>query len=145
MSRYAPLEVYPCTDPGVRLWLVNVPLAGHAPSMSQRIAFLHWASHVADYLIDPCVSVSIPRRINAPVLIRPCVQNKFLRQVSPQAPPFPQETLLSICGTMDLSDSCYPSSFLTRLYAVLLCNFSHDGSAEITGSLQLTVHSQCEA
>ena len=70
-SRYGDCSPYPSTEPCLRLWLVDVPLTRHAPNRSQRAAFLHWAPHVADFLTNPCVFISIPHRINSPVFIQP--------------------------------------------------------------------------
>ena len=94
----------PLTEPDVRSWLVDVPLAGHAPSKSQRAAFLHWAPHVANHLTSPCVLISVLLRICSPVLINHCVLSRSPLRILPQAAPFPPKTLLSINGTMELSD-----------------------------------------
>ena len=50
-SRRTPYGRAPLTEnPDVRLWLVDVPLAEHAPSRSRRAAFLHRAPHVTNDL-----------------------------------------------------------------------------------------------
>ena len=108
----------------MRLWLVDMPLAEHAPSRSRRAAFLHRAPHVTNNLTCLWVHISFLLKINFLIFSISEYWISFFRgychtQLPSLLRHYSLSSVIWSCPT-----ACYPSSFLARLYAVLLRSYS---------------------